>query len=208
MKIAYKKGWVAKMRKKPISGHMKTVFTLLLPIVYIVLGILLLFIKGISTEIFAELIGAMLMIMGASQIIHYFLAKAYMDPNAYGFSTGALAIILGVCILVKSEEVGSGLSVLLNICIMLTAIIKLQNAIQLKFLHSVFWIPVLCVSLAFLACTIVLTVYEFESLDTRDTFTYIVLLCDGIVSFANAILLRIVMRKPPQEPQSTELVQA
>ncbi|MCH5184265.1 MAG: DUF308 domain-containing protein [Oscillospiraceae bacterium] len=196
------------MRKKPMFGQLKTVFTLLLPIIYIVLGILLLFIKGINTEIFAELIGAMLMIIGAALIIHYFLSKAYMDLNAYGFSIGALAVILGICILIKSKDVGDGLSVLLNICIMLTAIIKLQNAIQLKFMKSVFWIPVLCVSLAFLACTVLITVNPFSDNNVRDTFTYIVLLCDGVVSFANAILLRIVVRRPPRAPQTTDIIQA
>ena len=182
------------MRRGPLSGQLRTVFTLLLPIVYIVLAVLLLFIKGINTEIFAELLGALLLIMGAGMIIHYFLSHAYMDMNAYGFSIGALAIILGICILIKSEAVGNSLSVFLNICIMLTAIIKLQNAIQLKFLKSVMWIPVLCISLVFLACTILITAYPFEDA-VRDKFTYIVLLCDGVVSFANAILLHTVMRK-------------
>ena len=182
------------MRRRPFSGQLRTVFTLLLPIVYIVLAVLLLFIKGISTEIFAELLGALLLVMGSGMIIHYFLSHSYMDMNAYGFSIGALAIILGVCILIKSEAVGNSLSVFLNICIMLTAIIKLQNAIQLKFMKSVMWIPVLCISLAFLACTILITAYPFEDA-VRDKFTYIVLLCDGVVSFANAILLQTVMRK-------------
>lgn len=196
------------MRRRPMSGQLQTVFTLLLPIVYIVLGILLIFLRDkIKTETFALLLGAMMMIMGAALVIHYFLSRAYMDLNAYGFSIGTLAVVLGVCILIKSEEVGNILSVLLNICIMLTAIIKLQNAIQLKFMRSVMWIPVLCISLAFLACTVVITVNPFSETGVRDTFTYIVLLCDGVVSFANAILLRIVMRRPPQPPQ-TDLIQA
>lgn len=194
------------MRKRPNSGQYKTIFTLLLPIIYIVLGVLLLFIKGISTEVFAELIGALMIIMGAGMIIHYFLAQLYRDLNAYGFSIGALFVILGICVLIKSEAVGESLSVLLNICIMLTAIIKLQNAIQLKFWRSIMWIPVLCVSLAFLTCTFLITINPFED-GVRDTFTYIVLLCDGAVSFANAILLRIVMRKPPRSKQ-TDLVEA
>lgn len=182
------------MRREPISRQLKTVFTFLLPIIYIVLAVLLLFIKGINTEIFAELLGAILLIMGAGMIIQYFLSHSYMDMNAYGFSIGALAIILGVCILIKSEAVANSLSVFLNICIMLTAIIKLQSAIQMKFLKSVMWIPVLCISLAFLTCTILIMAYPFEDA-VRDKFTYIVLLCDGVISFANTILLRIVMRR-------------
>lgn len=194
------------MKKAPFSGQLRTVFTLLLPIIYIVLGALLFFIDEINTKVLAILLGGMMMVMGAALIIHYFLSHAYMDMNAYGFSIGALAIVLGVCVLIKSTAVGESLTVFLNICIMLTAIIKLQNAIQLKFLKHFMWIPVLCVSLAFLTCTFLITINPFED-GVRDTFTYIVLLCDGAVSFANAILLRIVMRKPPRSKQ-TDLVEA
>lgn len=189
------------MRRGMFFGQLGTIFNLLLPIIYIVLGILLLFIDGIEPKTFANLLGALMMVAGAALVIHYFLSHAYMDMGAYGFSIGMLAIILGICILIKSEEVGASLSVLLTICIMLTAIIKLQNAIQLKFLKNVMWIPVLCVSLAFLACTILITVNPFEN-NVRDTFTYIVLLCDGVVSFANAILLRIVMRRHVRSSQT------
>lgn len=195
------------MKRGSLFGQLRTVFTLLLPIIYIVLGVLLFFIGNkINTEVFAILLGGILMIMGAALIIHYFLSHAYMDMNAYGFSIGTLAVILGVCILIKSEAVGESLSMFLNVCIMLTAIIKLQNAIQLKFLKHFMWIPVLCISLVFIGCTILLAVCPFEEA-VRDKFTYIVLLCDGIVSFANAIVLRIVMRRHMNSAQ-TNIVQA
>lgn len=195
------------MKRGSLFGQLRTVFTLLLPIIYIVLGVLLFFIGNkINTEVFAILLGGILMIMGAALIIHYFLSHAYMDMNAYGFSIGTLAVILGVCILIKSEAVGESLSMFLNVCIMLTAIIKLQNAIQLKFLKHFMWIPVLCISLVFIGCTILLAVCPFEEA-VRDKFTYIVLLCDGVVSFANAIVLRIVMRRHMNSAQ-TNIVQA
>ena len=192
------------MRKGLFGSQLGTVFTLLLPIIYIVIAVLLLF-TGIDTAIFAKLLGGLAIILGAAMIIQYFLTHAYLDTAAYGFSIGALAIVLGVCILIKSEDVANSLSVLLNICIMLTAIVKLQNAIQLKFQRSVWWIPVLCVSLAFLVCTVLITIDPFTGDDgdtsVRDLFTYIVLLCDGVVSFANALLLRIVMRRTAGLPQ-------
>ena len=192
------------MRKGFFGSQLSTVFTLLLPIIYVVIAVLLLF-TGIDTVIFAKLLGGLAIIFGAAMMIQYFLTHAYFDAAAYGFSIGALAVVLGVCILIKNGDVAKSLSVLLNICIMLTAIIKLQNAIQLKFQRSVWWIPVLCVSLAFLVCTVLITVDPFTGDDgntsVRDTFTYIVLLCDGVVSFANALLLRFVMRGTARFPR-------
>lgn len=192
------------MRRNPLSEQLGTVFTFLLPVIYIVLGALLLFVPDLNTKVFAELLGALLAILGAAFIIHYFLTRAYLEMNAYGFSIGALAVILGICVLIRSDDVANSLSVFLNLCIMLTAIIKLQNAIQLLFLRTRLWIPVLCISLAFLVCTILITVNPFTD-QVRDTFTYIVLLCDGVASFANAILLRIVMRRKPR-PDRNEII--
>ncbi len=148
----------------------------------------------INNKVLAERLGAFLIIAGAALIIRYFLSRSYLDMRAYGFSIGTLAIVLGICVILKADDVANSLSVFLNICIMLTAIVKLQNAIQLKFLKSKLWIPVLCVSLAFLVCTVLIVLNPFSD-SVRDTFTYIVLLCDGVAGFANAILLRTVTHK-------------
>lgn len=187
------------MEKNKFSKDLGMVFTLLLPVIYVVLGILLLFVDGISTKVFANLFGAVAVVFGAAMIIHYFMRRGYLDMHAYGFSIGVFAVVIGICIIIKAEDIANSLSVLLNLCIMLTAIIKAQNAIQLKFIQSIMWIPVLCISGAFLICTVLIAINPFKELSTRDTFTYIVLICDGVVSFANSIMLRIVFRIKEKE---------
>ena len=182
------------MEKNKLSKDVGMIFTLLLPVIYVVLGALLLFVEGISTRVFANLFGAASIVFGAALIILYFMRRSYLDMRAYGFSIGAFAVVIGLCIIIKSDVIANSLSVLLNLCIMLTAIIKAQNAIQLKFIRSSLWIPVLCVSVAFLICTVIIAINPFAESATRDTFTYIVLICDGVASFANSIMLRIVFR--------------
>lgn len=193
------------MEKKSLSNHNSVLFTLLFPVIYVLLGALLLFVPDINTKVLAELLGALLIVAGAALIIRYFLARSYLDMRAYGFSLGTLAIVLGVCAILKAQDVANSLSVFLNICIMLTAIVKLQNAIQLKFMKSKLWIPVLCVSLAFLICTVLIVLDPFSD-SVRDTFTYIVLLCDGVASFANALVLRTVTHKM-EKNGATDLTQ-
>lgn len=183
------------MEKKSFMRDASAVFTFLLPIVYIVLGTILLFVQDINTKVLAELLGVLLLIVGAALVIHYFLTRSYLDMHSYGFSFGALAIVVGVCVIIRASAVAESLSVFLNLCIMMTAIIKLQNAIQLKFLKSRAWIPVLCVALAFLICTVLIVIDPFAKSTTRDMFTYIVLVCDGVATFANMIVLRIIMRR-------------
>ncbi len=187
------------MERTKFSKDLGMIFTLLLPVIYIVLGALLLFVDGISTKVFANLFGAVAIVFGAALIILYFMRRGYLDMRAYGFSIGAFAVIIGICIMIKAQDIANSLSVLLNLCIMLTAIIKAQNAIQLKFVGSVMWIPVLCISVAFLVCTVLIAINPFKELSTRDTFTYIVLICDGVASFANSIMLRIIFRQKAKE---------
>ena len=175
-------------------------FSFLLPIVFLVIGLLLLF-TSIDTKIFAILIGAMMIIIGAAFVIRYFAEKMYLDMSSYGFSIGVLAAILGVIVIIRSSEIAASLTVFLNICIMLTAIIQLQNAIQLKFLKSVLWIPVLCVAAIFIVCTILIALVPFEE-KVLNTFTYIVLAADGLIGFVIAFIMRRLRKKVLPEENS------
>lgn len=187
------------MERRKDSKDFSLIFTLLFPVVYVVLGALLLFVEGISTQVFANLLGAVSIVAGAALIIQYFIRRSYLDMSSYNFSIGTFAVVIGLCIIIQSEAIADSLSVLLNLCIMLTAIIKVQNAIQLKFIKNIMWIPVLCISVAFLICTILIAINPFDDPDVRDTFTYIVLICDGVASFANSIMLRIIFRMKEKE---------
>lgn len=181
--------------KKSPSKDFGEMFMLFLPIAYIVLGALLLFVPQMNTVVMAQMLGALMILVGAALVIRYFIRRSYLDTGAYGFSVGAFAAVLGICCIIRSDAVGESLTVFLDLCIMLTAIIKLQNAIQLFAMKSKFWIPVLVISLLFIGCTVVIAINPFGDEAVQATFTHIVLLCDGVASFANTILLRVLNRK-------------
>ena len=178
-------------------------FSFLLPVVFLVIGLLLLF-TSIDTKIFAILIGAMLIIIGAAWTIRYFAEKQYMNLSSYGFSIGVLAILLGVCTIIKADFIATSLVIFLDICIMLTAIIQLQNAIQLKCLKSVLWIPVLCVAGIFIVCSVLIALVPFEE-QVLKTFTYITLAADGLVGFIIAFGMNRLRKKLAN--QTTDLVE-
>ena len=180
-------------QKKLFMKDRGLLFSFLLPVVFLVTGLMLLF-TSVDTKIFAILLGGMMIVIGAALVIRYFAEKSYLDMSSYGFSIGVLAIVLGVCTIIKSEAVASSLTVFLDICIMLTGIIQLQNAIQLKFLKSVFWIPVLCVAAIFIICTVLIALVPFEE-EVRNKFTYIVLAADGLIGFVIAIGMRRLMKR-------------
>jgi len=179
-------------------------FSFLLPIVFLIIGILLLF-TSIDTKVFAILIGAVLIIVGSAWTIRYFAEKNYLNLSSYGFSVGILAVLLGICAIIRAEPIAQSLVIVLDICIMLTSIIQLQNAIQLKCLKSVLWIPVLCVACIFIVCSVLIALVPFEE-QVQKTFTYIVLAADGLVGFIIAFGMNRMRKKLAE--QTTSVVEA
>ena len=186
-------------QKKVFMRDRGLLFSFLVPIVFLVIGLLLL-LTSIDTKIFAILIGAMMIIVGAAFVIRYFAEKMYLEMSSFGFSFGVLGIILGICVIIRSDFIASSLTIFLDICIMLTGIVQLQNAIQLKFLKSVFWIPVLCVAAIFIICTVLIALVPFEE-QVLNTFTYIVLAADGLAGLIIAFGMRRLRKRIAPEPQ-------
>ena len=79
----------------------------------------------------------------------YFLTGSYRDIGKYGFSAGVLCVLIGVMLLVRTSEIAAYFSLFLGICILLTAVIKLQNAVDLKSIHNAGWFIFLLIALAF-----------------------------------------------------------
>lgn len=186
--------------KKAFMKDRGLLFSFLLPIVFVVIGVLLLF-TPITSQIFAIMIGAIMIIVGAAYVIRYFVEKAYLDMRSYGFSIGIFAIILGIVAVINSAKIENSLTVFLAVCIMLAAVIHLQNAITLKFLKSVFWIPVLCAACIFIVCTLLITLVPFDP-PALKTFTAITLTASGVIGFAIAVGMRNLRKKH----ESTALV--
>ena len=74
----------------------------------------------------------------------FFLEESYKNLNQYGFSIGVFLVIIGVCTLVKNQEMAKSFQLYIGVCILLTAIIKLQNAMDLKALKDRTWGSHLC----------------------------------------------------------------
>ena len=87
--------------KKKFEGERGTVFTMVYPIIYIVLGVMLVAFKDMKPEVFAYLIGASAIIVGISAIANFFVRELYYDFHNYSFSIGILMMALGVCIMIR-----------------------------------------------------------------------------------------------------------
>lgn len=165
-----------------------------LPVVYIVVGALLLFAEGMNTQVFAYIFGAGIIVGGAVNVIRYFVDKSYLDYSSYGFSTGIFAIILGVIAMIRVEVIATSITVCIGIAIMITAIVKLQNAIQLLTMKNKMWIPVLSVAVVFIVIASLILI-NLNGEEKWVKFTYVMLFIDGIVGLAINIFMYFSLGK-------------
>ena len=117
-------------------------------LVYLLLGVLLIVIPDLQMEYVCYGISVVLVIIGIILIVKYFLEESYKNLNQYGFSIGVFLVIIGVCTLVKNQEMAKSFQLYIGVCILLTAIIKLQNAMDLKALKDRTWGVICVVSLS------------------------------------------------------------
>ena len=123
-------------------------------IIYILFGLAIEFVPQFKEIYIIYIAGAIFVVFGIIMIVKYFLTGSYRDIGKYGFSAGVLCVLIGVMLLVRTSEIAAYFSLFLGICILLTAVIKLQNAVDLKSIHNAGWFIFLLIALAFLAVAI------------------------------------------------------
>ena len=134
------------------------------------------------------------MVFGIVMIVKYFLTGSYRDIGKYGFSAGVLCVLIGVLMLVRTNEIAVYFSLFLGICILLTAIIKLQNAVDLKSMHNKGWFVFLLIALVFLAAAILIVLNPGGKVSQYKDVVYYILIADGVISIISPIYLIFAIR--------------
>ncbi len=140
-------------------------------------------------------ISVVLVIIGIILIVKYFLEESYKNLNQYGFSIGVFLVIIGVCTLVKNQEMAKSFQLYIGVCILLSAIIKLQNAMDLKALKDRTWGVICVVSLVIVVCAVLIIMNPFSDRNYEIALTYFSLLFDGIISLFSYHYLAFKIRQ-------------
>ena len=128
-----------KTEKKQKGIGLGTGMIIGIAIIYILFGLAIEFVPQFKEIYIIYIAGAIFVVFGIIMIVKYFLTGSYRDIGKYGFSAGVLCVLIGVMLLVRTSEIAAYFSLFLGICILLTAVIKLQNAVDLKSIHNAGW---------------------------------------------------------------------
>lgn len=184
-----------KDEKEESTNWTITKFVLITAFVYILLGVSLLFIPQIELITLCYILCAVLVITGIILIVRYFLTDAYRNINEYGFCLGVFFVILGMCALVRAEQVAESFILCAGMALLMTSVIKLQNALDLKHLEEKTWSVMLGISLGFLVCSVLIIINPFKNPSTVKGFTYRILIIDGVISLISNLFLFLKIKQ-------------
>ena len=181
--------------KTPVRTQLQnSIFLIVFPLCYILIGALFQFVPDITPRVVSIILSICIVIVGAVMIARYFLQSSFRDLYSYDFSFGAFAVIAGVCMMIAATSIGDSLITLLGVCMLMTSIIKVQNAIQLISMKKKTWIPVMVIAVLLIAADVLVLIKPFDG-EVWKTYTNFLLMTDGVFSFVINVLMSVHARK-------------
>ena len=128
------------------------------------------------------MISALLIALGIGLIVKYFVTEAYRSMHDYGFSGGALIVILGGCALARAGQLTTQIAAFVGLLVLAVAVVMLQQAMQLHIMRKKVWTVVLAISLVTLLSSVLL-LFDIRTVTGKVTgFEYWVLLISGVLT--------------------------
>lgn len=163
-------------------------------VVFLVLGVLLLFVNGITPLILCYSLAGGIMAIGVILIVRYFLTEAYKNIQSYGFSFGVLLILCGSIILARATVLSEYLILALGALMLAASVFKVQNALDLKAIKDACWWIWLLIAFLFAIFATIIIVNPFTDKETLSKFASVLVLVDGIISLVSTLYLSFRLR--------------
>lgn len=138
-------------------------FNYFLPIVYFILGLLMVIFPGTVNDIINYIIGGLLMLFGIDYIVRYLSNNKVTTYSKYSLTVGIVPIICGVFLICNPEVLVSIIPFVAGMIILMDAFEKLKHAIDLKKMKYDEWWVDLVVSILFIVFGIVVIMNPFDA---------------------------------------------
>ncbi|MCR5419936.1 MAG: DUF308 domain-containing protein [Lachnospiraceae bacterium] len=115
--------------------------------IYIILGLVMVLFPETTMKTFCLSLGLIAAGLGIINLVTYFSRSVDDSVYRYDFVSGIMLILVGIMFVVKMETVIEYIPVILGVLILLSGVIKLQHAIDLKRIDFNGWLYVLVFSL-------------------------------------------------------------
>ena len=138
-------------------------FNYFLPIVYFVLGLLMVIFPETINDIINYIIGGLLMLFGIDYIVRYLSNNKVTTYSKYSLTVGIVPIICGVFLICNPEVLVSIIPFVAGMIILMDAFEKLNHAIDLKKMKYDEWWVDLIVAILFIVFGIIVIMNPFDA---------------------------------------------
>lgn len=171
---------------------------------YVVLGLVFLFWSELSLMTLCYAFGILTIVYGIVHLIGYFVRDRLISVFRYDLVIGIIAVALGIMMLIRPQYIVSILPILLGIFIILSSIMKIQNAIDLKRVDYPRWWLILVFALISIALGAILIWNPFAAASTLMMFVGASLCADGIMSLWSMFCLTRSVRRVEKKLKEEE----
>ncbi len=171
--------------KKKNSGIISVVMTSIMSLIFITIASLMLFVKEVTIAYICYAVCGMAIVAGIFLIVRYFVTEAYRDLNEYWFAEGVLIVSLGICGLLKVDVLVSMFIAVVGVALLISGVVKLQSALDLRMMDDAVWFFMLMISVVIIGFSMCVLLKP----DMDKTYTWYVLLADGVLGLINIIYL-------------------
>ena len=171
--------------KKKNSGIISVVMISIMSLVFITIASLMLFVKEVTIAYICYAVCGMAIVSGIFLIVRYFVTEAYRNLNEYWFAEGVLIVSLGICGLLKVDALAGMFIAVVGVALLISGVVKLQSALDLRMMNDAIWFFMLIVSVAIIG----FSMFVLLKPDMDKTYTWYVLLADGVLGLVNIIYL-------------------
>ena len=178
----------------------------LMSVIYIVCGLVLLIWPDISMSTFCYALGVIGIIYGIAHIVIYFTKDHMVSIMEMDLVTGIVTTAFGLFVLVNDKIFVSILPFAMGVILMLGAIMKLQNSLDLKKMGFQKWWIVLVMAMILFGIGLLLVYNPFGAAILMIYVIGASILADGLINiwsmFLITRLLKKLKKKEKQNPVS------
>lgn len=182
------------------------ILVLVISAILIGMASMMIFVEGVKTVYFCYAICIVGIISGICIIVRYFKTDSYKNVNAYGFSIGTMIVILGICGLIRADEMAKGFLVILGIILLFGGVIVLQHSMDLRRMADPVWVFAFIISAIIMICSITVIIRPLQlQIDYERTAWWLLMISGGLSFIINIYtIIRVFLFKKKEEKSETE----
>jgi uncharacterized membrane protein HdeD (DUF308 family) len=167
----------------------------LISAIYIVFGLLLLIFPDTMKNLICILLGIAALAIGIIKLIIYFRKNRLEAALAYDMALGIIFVILGIIILIFQGKVLEILPVVFGIFILISSLMKIQTAADIRRLGGTKWWLVLIFAIVSVIFSVILILRPEFMVNASFIIIGIFMVIDGIGGAAGALMYEGIHKK-------------